>query len=100
MDKYHVKLLSQALQQLDEIYEYITNELKAQIDAENLIDKLEEAIFSLEIMPYRFPKRRAGVFANKNYRQIFVKNFCIVYRVDEVKKEVIVVAVRYSRSNF
>ncbi len=100
MDKYHVKLLSETLQQIDAIYGYITKELQSQIDAENLIDKLEEVIFSLESMPYRHPRRRTGIYANKEYRQVFVKNFCLVYRIDEIKKEVIIVAIRYSKSNF
>ena len=100
MDKYRLRLLSHALQQLDEIYAYIANELDAQEAAENLVEKLEEAIFSLEVMPHRYPKRRTGAYTNRAYRQVFVKNFCVVYRVDEAEKEVIIVAVRYSRSNF
>ena len=100
MDKYGVKLLSAAYRNLDEIYEYIAAELGAEQSALNLIDKLEEGIFSLEVMPQRGAKRRVGAYAKKGYRQLFVKNFTIVYRIDEVKKHVVVVTVRYSRSQF
>ncbi len=100
MDKYNVKLLSRAYNNLDEIYYYITNELCAGQAANNLIDEIEQGILSLEVFPYRGSKRKKGVYANKDYRQVFVKNFTIVYRVDEVKKEVVVVTVRYSKSEF
>ncbi len=100
MDKYTIKLLSNAYAHLDEIYGYIATELAAPMAAENLLDKLEEAILSLEIMPNRFPTRRVGAYAGKCYRQLFVKNFTIVYRIDEDNKDVLIIAVRYSRSQF
>ncbi|MFV0519361.1 MAG: type II toxin-antitoxin system RelE/ParE family toxin [Lachnospirales bacterium] len=100
MDRYSVKLLSMAYKNLDEIYEYISEELLSEQSAENLIDDLEEAILSLETMPNRGAKRRNGIFANKGYRQIFVRNFIIVYRVDDENKEVVVVTVKYSKSGF
>ena len=100
LDKYSVKLLSAAYRSLDEIYTHIALELHAKELGLNVIDKLEEAIFSLEIMPQRGAKRRAGAYAKKGYRQLFVKNFTIVYRIDEAKKQVIIITVKYSKSHF
>jgi plasmid stabilization system protein ParE len=51
LNKYDVKLLSAAYRNLDEIYEYIATELNAKESAIGLIDQLEEAVLSLEIMP-------------------------------------------------
>ncbi len=51
-------------------------------------------------MPYRCPERKRGVYANRGYRQLFVENYTAVFRIDEVKKTVIVVTVRYSPSEF
>ena len=48
-------------------------------------------------MPYRGSIRRTGAFANRGYRQIFVKNFTIVYRIDEAKKMVVIVTLRYTK---
>lgn len=100
LDKYRVKLLAAAYRNLDEIYAYIAIELQAEQSALDLIDKFEEAIFSLEIMPHRGAKRRAGAYANKGYRQLFVNKFIIVYRIDETKKQVVIVTIRYSGSLF
>lgn len=68
--------------------------------AAKLINELEEQILSLEYMPYRCPERRTGAYANKGYRQLLAKNYTVIYRVDESAREVLIVTVRYSRSNF
>lgn len=100
MVKYQVKLLTRASRDLDNIYNYIVNEFKEVETAEHMADLLENAILGLDEMPYRGPIRKVGSFANKGYRQLFVKNFTIVYRINEIKKQVIIVTVRYTPSNF
>lgn len=100
MDNYTVKLLSRALEDLDKIYAYIASNLHELGTAENVLDLLEEEILSLESMPYRFPERRTGSYANRGYRQLMVKNYAVIYRVDEAQKQVIVVTVRYARRQF
>jgi plasmid stabilization system protein ParE len=99
-NKYTVKLLPRAYRDLDDIYEYIAEILIEPDIAAKLAKSLEEAIFSLESMPQRGALRKTGVYANKGYRQLFVGNFTVVYRVAEAKKRVLVVTVRYSKSQF
>jgi toxin ParE1/3/4 len=65
-----------------------------------MVDELENAISSLEQLPERGAIRRVGAYANGNYRQLFVKNYVIIYRVLKQKKEVHIVTVRYMPSNF
>lgn len=100
LDRYSVKLLSSAYRSLDEIYAYIAKQLQAEKSALKLIDKLEEAIFSLEFMPQRGAKRRVGAYEKKGYRQLFVKSFTVIYRIDEENKHVLILTVRYSKSEF
>ena len=100
MDKYTVKLYARAYRDLDSIYEYIANNLSEPTIASNMIDTLEEAIYSLECLPERGAIRRIGAYANSDYRQLFVKRYIIVYRVLKEKKEVHIVTVRYAPSQF
>jgi len=100
LDKYTIKLLSNAYHDLDQIYEYVAKELSVPETAINLIDSLEEAIISLEEFPYRGASRRTGAYKNKNYRQLFTKNFTILYRTNEEEKQVVIVTIKYSRSQF
>lgn len=100
MDKYDIKLYSRAYRDLDSIYTYIVENLLEPGTAANIIDELEAAILSLEQLPERGALRRIGAYANGDYRQLFVKNYCIIYRVLKEKKEVHIVTVRYTPSNF
>ena len=100
MDKYKVKLSPTAFRELDGIYQYIAEKLRVPETALKYVTEIENAILSLEEMPQRGVERKTGIFANKGYHQIFVKNYTVVYRIDETEKAVIIVTVRYSPSNF
>ena len=100
MDKYSVKLASHALRDLDGIYDHIAHTPLEPGTALNLVGRIEDAILSLETMPYRCLERKRGAYANRGYRQLFVGKYTAVFRIDEAKKTVIVVAVRYSLSEF
>ena len=100
MDKYVVKLYARAYRDLDAIYTYIAGNLLEPDTALDMADELESAIFSLEQLPERGAVRRAGAYANGNYRQLFVKNYAVIYRVLKQKKEVHIVTVRYIPRNF
>lgn len=100
VEQYKVKLMSRALRDLDGIYKYIAETLLEAGTALNLVEEIEREIFSLEHFPNRCPIRRTGRFSNKGYRQLFVKNYTVILRVNEEKRTVIVVTVRYSASQF
>lgn len=100
MDKYSVRLTGRALRDLDSIYAYIAKTLLEPGTALKLVDEIEEAVLSLEQLPHRGPERKTGAYANRGYRQLFVKNYTVIYRVEETQKEVLVVTVRYSPSRF
>ena len=51
MDKYVVKLYTRAYQDLNDIYTYIAETLLEPGTALDMVDELEEAIFSLEQLP-------------------------------------------------
>ncbi len=97
MDKYKILIYPRAYRDIDEIYTYIAETLKERELALKLVDTLEEAIYSLEQLPQRGSIRRVGAYANRGYRQLFVKNYTVIYTVKQAKKEV---TVRYAASNF
>jgi addiction module RelE/StbE family toxin len=99
-NKYVVKLLPRAYRDLDGIYAYIAETLVEPGIAAKLVDSLEEAIFSLENMPKRGALRKTGAYAKKGYRQLFIGNFAVLYRIEDAKKQVLIVTIRYSKSQF
>lgn len=100
MDKYVIKLYARAYRDLENIYTYIAENLLEPDTALHMAEELETAIFSLEKLPERGAIRCVGAYANGSYRQLFVKSYVIIYRVLKQKKEVHIVTVRYTPSNF
>ena len=100
MEQYSVKLMGRAQRDLDGIYAYIAKSLLEPETAISLVEKIETQLLSLGSMPDRCPERRRGAYANRGYRELMVGNYTAIYRIDEVENQVIVVTVRYSRSNF
>ena len=97
---YRVVMLDHAYQDLDGIYEYIANTLMEPNVALSIVDDIEAAILSLDIMPHRCPERKIGAYAGQGYRQLFVGNYTTLFRIDEESKIVVVVTIRYSSSQF
>ena len=100
MDKYWVRMSERAFRDLDGIYEYIAKVLLEPVIALSLVGEIESAMLSLDTMPHRCPERKVGAYANRGYRQLFVKNYTAIFRIDEKNKQVIVVTIRYSSSAF
>ena len=85
---------------IDGIYEYIAKTLSEPGTALVLVDDIEKGILSLDLMPHRYSMRRVGMYANRGYRQLFIKNYTVIFRIVEKKKSVIILTVRYSQSRF
>lgn len=100
VEQYSVKLYSRAYKDLDTIQKYISEELGEPLTALRTTDQLENAIFSLSTFPYRGSIRRIGCYAEEGYRQLVVKNYLIIYSIDEAAKEVHIITIRYALSNF
>ena len=100
MNKYIVKISPQAYREIAGIYQYIAENLMVPETSLRIVTEIESAIFSLDMLPYRGAERKIGRYANKGYRQLFVENYTIVYRIDEMKKQVIIITVQYSPGSF
>ena len=100
MSDYRVMLTPRAMKDMDKIYRYILEEFREPETAEHIVGILKDAICSLYGMPYQGTERKQGLYADKGYHQLFIKNFTIVYRVDEQKQSVIIMTIRYTPINF
>ena len=97
MDKYQVKISLQAQRDIDSIYTYIKNALLEPTIAINLVDEISSAITGLAVLPNRGTIWETGIYKNRQYRKLFVRNYTIIYKVIESTKQVIIITVQYSR---
>ena len=100
IDECRVTISDYAKRDLDAIYAYIAETLLEPGTALSLIDDIEKGILSLDTMPHRCPIRKIGAYANRGYRQLFVRNYTVLFRIDEKGKRVVIITVRYSQRQF
>lgn len=97
--QYKVKITKYALMQMEEIKNYIANELFAPQAAFNLLLEMKKTVASLESMPERNPLIDVEKWSEQGIRKTMVKNFIIYYWTDKKHQTVHITAVVYGKRN-
>ena len=82
---YEVKLSEQADSDIRGIFEYIAFELQSPENASGQLDRLEEQILSLDIMPERYRKYENEPWKSRGLRVLPVDNYVIFYIPDSIR---------------
>lgn len=94
---YIVKITMQAEEQLQEIINYITSDLKASQAALCLLDEIEHSISSLSQFPQRITLTEEEPWRSYGIHIMPVKNFLIYFWIDEENRKVQITAVIYGK---
>ena len=97
MKTYRVIVTPLALEHIRRITDYIADSLQAPDTALRWLDKTEQAIASLESMPFRFRTVDEEPWHSKGIRRMLEGNYFAYYVVDEAAFTVRVLAVIYAR---
>lgn len=100
MTEFNIVISSIAKRDILDIYKYISETLHSEESALRLIQKIEESIRNLILMPERFRRYKGQSLSSKNIRICPVKNYLIFYQVDNEKKLVEIIRVLYSKRNY
>ena len=82
---YEVELSEQADSDLRGIFEYIAFELQSPENASGQLDRLEEQILSLDIMPERYRKYENEPWKSRGLHVLPVDNYVIFYIPDSIR---------------
>ena len=82
MNKYSVHITDCALQDINAIYDYISDVLQAPKAAAKLYNKITETIFSLDTFPQRFRVLNFNEDKFKNLRRTIVGNYSIFFFIE------------------
>ena len=93
---YEVEVSEQADRDLREIFEYIAFELQSPENASGQLDRLEEQILSLDMMPERYRKYEKEPWNSRGLRVSSVDNYVVLYIPDSDKKVVTILRVMYA----
>ncbi len=95
--RYEVKLTAQAIDQIEEIAQYISKVLLVPETARKWADTLQCEIAKLDSMPSRYPLTEEKPWCTKGIHKMPFKNFLVYYWIDEDKEVVWITAVIYGR---
>ena len=93
--RYDVTLTLQAKQDLKAIYRYIAVDLASEINANRLLDRLEENILKLDTMPERFRIYDREPWRSRNLRVMPIDHYLVFYVSDRQTQAVTVLRVMY-----
>ncbi len=96
---YTIDISLQAKTDLRNIYSYIANELLSPQTAANQIDRLEENIFGLEVMPFRFKRYDEEPWKSRGLHIMPVDKFVVLYIPNKQKTIVTILRVMYGGRN-
>ncbi len=82
------------VKEIDKIYEYIVDKLYSKNSANRLLLQINNNIKLITIFLKAYSKIK------NEYRKLIVKNYIIIFKVCEKRKEVHVVHIFYSKSNY
>lgn len=94
--EYKIVITPTAYREIDNIYEYIIEKLYNENAAKNLMREVENSIQNLKNIPKIHGKIEKVDDLKRNYRKIIVKNYIILYTIDE-EKDIVYISHMYYR---
>ncbi len=85
---YKVEITQQAAQELERIMDYIATKLDSPIAALEFATEIMQHYERLENAPYLYEACRDAKLRALGYRRVVIKNYILIYRVDEATARV------------
>ena len=99
MKKWGVLLSDPAEADIEGIYAYIADTLLEPVTAWRQIERIYNAIFTLDEMPERCPLLMDEPWHSRGLHRLIVDNYSVIYEINEPTDTVSVIAIFYSKRN-
>ena len=96
---YEIVFTDTAKEELEEIYEYISEHLLEVGAANKLMDEIEQSILKLEQNPYSCVEVHIKPH-NNVYRKLVIDNYIALYEIEETYKQVVIYRVVYGKRDY
>lgn len=98
--EYKIKFSERCLEDIDDICDYISRELKSNNAANKLRNKIKECVIDLKTSPKMYAKiNKIGEY-KRIYRRIIINNYIILYTIDEKDKIIYISHMYYGGRNY
>lgn len=100
MREYKITVTEIYQRDVEDIKFYISSKLDAPYTAKELISEIEMTISSLSALPYSYPLVKEIFLEYRGIRKYLVKNYIIFYKVEERKKEIVIIRIFHAKQNW
>lgn len=97
---FEVEFTDECIEEMTEIYEYISNNLKEDNVAKRLMTEVTNKVLDLANVPELYMKIGKADRLKREYHRIVVKNYVVLYTIDVKKKTVFISHMIYGRRNY
>lgn len=97
---YRVTVTSTALRELIRVHDYILNDLNAEQAAKRMLELIENQIEMLRYTPMMHMKIEKFDETQNQYRRIIIKNYVLLYTIDEGNNIVYVSNIYYGKKDY
>ena len=97
---FEVEFTEECIEEMMEIYEYISNNLKENNVAKGLMTEVTDRVLDLSNLPELYMKIGKVDRLKREYHRMVVKNYVILYTIDMEKRKVYVSHMLYGRRNY
>ena len=97
---YNIVISQDAHNDIDNCIGYIVNDLKNPVAAQNLLDKIVQAYTEISDNPHMYAYCNDSRLRKDGYRKVVIKNYVLIYRVDNNTQTVYVIRFFYGRQNY
>jgi len=98
--KYKIEFTLLAKEDLNSIFEYISQTLGAEQAAKDHMREFETKIMNLKELPGKGSLVQNETLSTLGYRKIHVKNYVVIYSIEELNKTVTILRVFYEKSDY
>ena len=95
-----VEFTEECIEEMLEIYEYISYNLKESKIAKRLISEIMNKILNLSNAPKKKKKIGKVDKLQREYRRIVIKNYIVLYTIDYEKNKIYVSRIIYGKRNY
>lgn len=99
-EQFEVEFTEQCIEEMDSIYNYISDKLKENEAAKRLLREVNKRVLDLSNSPELYMKIGKVDRLKREYHRIVVKNYVVLYTIDYENKKVFISRMIYGRQNY
>ena len=97
---FEVEFTDECIEEMAEIYEYISNNLKEDNAAKRLMEEVSKKVIELANVPELYMKIGKADKLKREYHRMVINNYVVLYTIDFEYKKVYISRMIYGKRNY